>query len=347
MSTGVFLLILLAAIVLVALALRAMMRLPKAEPRPNPDRLRRAAFDLERRAVASTGSHLDDLDTVPENLPLADLLAARSGPPVAPQALERRAERLHMRFRSERRAEPMRALARLLIDCVDAGLPDAYAFHDAARVFFAHAPAEVLAEFAPEAEARFNALTPWLSIELSTGTLRAAQARVPGPLDNLLAAAEARAEKVHVARVDALLASIGQAAAEGRSAHGDALILANYVTNRPGLAPRVVSEMAMHKGDPIWTTAWLMLETREIAAGREVNLPAFRNRVMAGMASTDPAVLATAADALHALLDASAAGDMSVVWSAVGGALNRTKPAPAALIDLADRLGIARPDCDG
>lgn len=347
MSTALFLSILIATIIMVALFLRAMLRLPKPEPRPDPTRVQRAAFDLERRAAGSAGRQFDELDAVPDDVPLADLLAARRAPPVVPQALDRRADRLQVRFRSERRAEPMRALARLLIDCIDAGLPDPYVFHDAARVFLAHAPSEVLAEFAPEAEARFDALAPWLDIELSTGTLRAAQARVPGPLDNLLAAAEARAARLHVARVDGLLASIAQAAAEGRSAHGDALILANYVTNRPGLTQRVVSEMAMHKGDPIWTTAWLMLETRAIAAGREVNLPAFRNRVMAGMASTDPAVLATASDALHALLDASAAGDMSVVWGAVGGALNRTKPAPAALIDLADRLGIARPDDGG
>jgi hypothetical protein len=342
MSTGVFLLLL----VLAAVAAWIGMRLITQKVHPPKDetiqRVRKAAAEL-KQPVAEPIGQLDQLDTPPEGVSLAELLAARQGPLVPPEALQRRALRLQERHTKTKAPEPMRALAKLLIDTVDAGITDPYGFHEAARIFLACAPEPVLEEFAPEAEARFDALRPWLEIDLAMAALQSAGDRVKGPLDTLLTMAEYQREALHIARVDELLARIGHAAAQGQSAAGDALVLARYLCNRPALMPRAVSEMAMHPNDPVWTAAWLMLETRALLEGQLSNIPAFRSRVMRSLRSDDPALVAAAADATGQMLDAEAAGDLSVLWEAVGAALYRFTPPPGPLLALADRLGIARP----
>jgi len=311
----------------------ALPRQSLRTPRPRPS--------LET-VIAPPPRHgqLDQVDTLPEAVPLSQLLADRQGPHVAPEALSRRAARLQERYRSDRKPEPMRALAKLLVDTVDAGLPDAQGFHDAARLFLATAPEAVLAEFAPEAEARFEALTPWLELDLSIAALRSVEERAPGPMTDFVAAAEDWREALHVTKIDELLTRIGHCAHEGRSAASDALLLARYIGKRPRLMPRAVSEMAMHPRDPVWTAAWLMLEDRALSTGSLSNIPAFRSRVMNGLRAEDPALVATAADAADTLLDHEAAGDLSTLWGAVQGALARIAPAPGPLRALADRLGL-------
>lgn len=342
MSTGVFLLIVLLTAAVIAVGLLALLRRPKPTPRPK-GLPARSQFAKPVSAQDSEQGRLDAIDTVPDGVPLSDLLAARAAPIVAPEALLYRAERLQTRHSVSRAPEPMRALAKLLIDTVDAGLPDPNLFHDAARIFLATALPDVMAEAVPELHARFDRLAPWLDIDLSTAALQSAQARVPGVLDPLVKAAEARRETVYVARIDALLARIATCASDGRMATGDALMLANQICKRPDLAPRAISEMSAQSDNPVWAAAWLVLETRSLAAGLPVTHPAFRGRAMTALRSDMPDLVGAAADAIQGLLDAEAAGDIAVLWAEVGAALNRLAPAPAPLLELADRLGIARP----
>ncbi|MEM7720812.1 MAG: hypothetical protein AAF376_00425 [Pseudomonadota bacterium] len=342
MSTGAFLLIVLLTAAVIAVGLFALFQ--RAKPTPPPPSLpARSQLAKPASAQDTEQRRLDALDTVPEGVPLADLLAMRTDPMVAPEALHYRAERLQTRHSASQAPEPMRALAKLLIDTVDAGLPDPNLFHDAARIFLASAPQDVMAETVPELRARFEALGPWLDIDLSLAALRSAQARMPGVPDPLVAAAEARQEALYTERLDGLLARIGAAAAEGRMASGDALLLANLIGKRPALSTRAVSEMSAHASDPVWAAAWLVLEARSLSVGLPVTQPAFRGRAMTALRSDTPELVGTAADAIQTLLDADAAGDIAVLWSEVGAALNRVVPAPAPLLDLADRLGIARP----
>jgi hypothetical protein len=340
MTTGPILLGILALAIAGIALLRVLGR--KAAPPPDPvsGQVRKTEAALKRPPEAPRGP-LDAVDTPPDGATLADLLAARTGPLVPPEALVRRAERLQARHSSERNPALMRALAKLLIDTVDCGLPDATRFHDAARIFLATAGAEVLAEFAPEAEARFDALTPWFENDLSVAALRSTAARVPGPLDPLLAQVEQWREAMHVAKVDALLAGIGQAADAGLPAAGDALLLARHACKRPRLMQRAVAEMAMHPESPTWISAWLMLEGRALEAGELSNPTAFRSRVMRSLRSEDPILAAAAGDAVGQLLDADCAGDISVLVGAVNGALMRFETPPRPITDLAARLGIA------
>ncbi len=337
-----FILLLLLVALVAALGLRAMMPKRQRPPKGAKERVERATQELKDR-VANQGSHLDQIDTVPHGMTLAQLLAERPEPVSLPQALDRRALRLQARHRETGAPEPMRALAKLLIDTVDAGLPDPYAFHDGARVFLACAGPEVLAEFSDEADRRLTLLAPWLDLDLSTAALSVARDREPGVLDRLVDRAEVMRQQIWAARVDELLACIDSAALEGRPASGDALILATYVAKRPGLAPRAVSEMATHPNDPVWLTAWLMLEDRALAAGQAVNIPAFRSRVLTALSRRDPLLVATAADAAIGLLDVHAFQDHVALWEHVAGAMQRLDPTPHPLQDLAERLGIAQP----
>jgi len=334
-----FIAALLAAGILALVGLRIISRKAAPPPDPTSGQARKVEAQLKQPDLPQQGQ-LDQVDTPPEGVPLSQLLADRSGPLVPPEALRRRAERLQARFVKSRAPEPMRALARLLIDTVECGMPDAYQFHDAIRVFLATAPEQVLAEFAPEAEARFEGFAPWFQADLCIAALRTAQARVPGPLDRFVEAAEARREAIQVAKVDTLLSRIGEAALRGQSAAGDALLLASTVAKRPHLAPRAVSEMAMHSSDPVWTSAWLMLEARALSEGALGNIPAFRSRVMRSLRSDDPGLVAEAADAARSLVDAEAAGDLSVLARAIDGALTRFAPPPPQLVELAAYLGM-------
>jgi hypothetical protein len=339
MTTVLFLVSLVGAAIAAVVGLRVLTRKAAPPPDPTSGQVRRAEAELKSATLPAQGQ-LDALDTLPEGVPLAQLLADRTGPLVPPEALRRRAERLQARYIKTRAPEPMRALAKLLIDTMECGIPDAFRFHDAIRIFLATAPADVLAEFAPEAEARFDALAPWFEVDLSIAALQTARDRSPGPLDRLVEAAETQREASHVGKVDDLLARIGQASAQGLPAAGDALLLASAICKRPHLAPRAVSEMAMHPNDPVWTAAWMMMEARLLAEGELSNIPAFRSRVMRSLRSDDPGLAAEAAEAAQALIDADMAGDLSMLWRAVEGALARFSPPPVPLQSLATRLGL-------
>ena len=343
MSSMLTILILLAIAAVAAFGFRMAMPKRQRPPKGVTERVQRATQDMQNR-VTRQSSHLDQADTLPEGVPLAQILANRPVPVPLPQGLNRRAERLQARHRETGAPENMRALAKLLIDTADAGLPDAYAFHDGARVFLACADTQVLGEFAVEAEARLPELASWLDLDLSIAALAVARERAPGVLDRLVARTEAMRQQIWAARVDELLASIAHCASQGRHASGDALVLATYVAKRPDLAPRAVSEMAMQPNDPIWLTAWLMLETRVLAAGHGVNIPAFRSRLMSALSRRDPLLVAAAADAAQVLLDHEAFQDINALWERVAHAMNRVQPPPKALHDLAQRLGIAPPD---
>lgn len=339
MSSALFISIFLAVAVLAALGLRAMMP-GRPSKTSTPDRVQSAAQDL-RDKIANQSSHLDEVDTVPQGVPLAALLAANGGVAALPPALDRRAQRLLAQFRQHGRPEPMRALAKLLVETAEAGLPDAYGFHEAARQFLANAPAEVLGEFAAEVDARLPAFGPWIDLPLSIAALDAADARSDGAMGGLAHRAEAFRAEIWTARVDELLAQIGHCAEQGRAASGGALSLTTYVVKRPELMPRVVSEMATHPHDPVWLTAWLMLETRALDADLQVNVPAFRNRVIGAFDQPDPVLLIAASDAAQKLLDLEAVPNVLVLAQRVERAVGSIGRVPPALQELADRLGVA------
>ncbi len=339
MSSILTILALLAVAVVAAYGFRMAMPNRAAKPKGASNRTTGQSVDLKER-LARSASHLDQVDTIADGVTLSELLQNRPDPVPLPQGLLRRAERLQLRHRETSTPEPMRVLAKLLIDTVDAGLPDVYAFHDAARILLSCADDGVLHEFAAEAEQRLMALTPWLDLNLSAAALEAAQQRVPGALDRLVDRMDSVRQQIWTDRVDELLSSIGQCAQQGRPASGDSLALANYIAKRPELAPRAVSEMAVHPESAVWLTAWLMLEGRLLASDHPVTVPAFRGRVLSAFSQNDAPLVATAADAAQVLLDHSAFADVSGLTVQVSDAMARVQPAPKALMDLAERLGI-------
>lgn len=344
MSFGAFLVIFAFAVLAALVALRAVLRARAPDLRPAAPAL--PVDDAQAPGAARGKGFLDALDTVPEGVPLSDLLALREAPLVVPQGLERRAARLQERYRTTRRPEPMRALARLLLDAVDTGLQDPMTFHNALRLFLATAPDDILAEAAPHFEARAEGLAPWLALDLATPALNAVEARVPGTFGGLVAAAEARGAAEALHETDRLLATIGVAASQGRAAPSAALQLAKLLGRHPALMPRAVAEMASHQTDPVWMACWLTVETRALATGQPVNVPALRSRAMRGLRTSDPNLVNTAATAAEALVDAGLIVDPDALWSTVTEAMTRLGPPPPALLLLADRLGMPRPGAE-